>query len=275
MWSYFVCGAPCLITGNIGVCYGLANGTSGRLHSLTLSDGQEFSDELAAALAAGDTELTLSEPPLSVNVEPDVSRRQRDRLLRPRGASSLSLSHSSVVIPVKHTTVDTAKLSSAWAAENAMPTELSLRDHAVQLAFAITGGLHPPRAARMHWSATRGRARMHWSATRDVAACAGADYKVQGRTLDKLVLSIGERPFEPHLSLTSIYVLASRVRRRSHLRTLRWNHSTDAPRLRALRHSPELALWHAGYDSAGRWQAARAVDTAAQARAAPAPPRIA
>jgi hypothetical protein len=43
-----------------------------------------------------------------------------------------------------------------------------------------------------------------------------SDYKVQGWTLSKLVLSIGERPFEPHLSMTSLYVLASRARLQEH-----------------------------------------------------------
>ena len=92
-----------------------------------------------------------------------------------------------------------------------------------------------------------------------------ADYKVQGRTLDKLVLSIGDRPFEPHLSLTSLYVLASRVRKRDHLRVLHWDPSTDAPRLRALRHCPQLALWHAGYDN-HLWSTTTVRNAAALAR---------
>jgi hypothetical protein len=39
--------------------------------------------------------------------------------------------------------------------------------------------------------------------------------------LPKGVLSLGERPFEPYLSLTSLYVLVSRVKRRADLCVLR------------------------------------------------------
>eukprot|EP00966_Prymnesium_polylepis_P054868 1268110-Prymnesium_polylepis.1 len=45
--------------------------------------------------------------------------------------------------------------------------------------------------------------------------------------------------------------------------------ATDAPRLRALRHSPELALWHAGYDSKGSWAGDRAAAAAARGLAGP------
>ena len=62
------------------------------------------------------------------------------------------------------------------------------------------------------------------------------------------MLSIGERPFEPYLSLTAPYVLVSRVRQRADLRVLRWDAQKDGTRLSALRHPTELAIWHAGYN---------------------------
>mmetsp|Transcript_42285 Transcript_42285/g.123821 ORF Transcript_42285/g.123821 Transcript_42285/m.123821 type:complete len:169 (-) Transcript_42285:204-710(-) len=140
----------------------------------------------------------------------------------------MSLSTDDVIIPIKLGSSEAFRPSSQWAATNAMPTQLHVQEHAVQLAFAIT------------------------------------DYKVQGRTLDKLVLSIGSRPFEPSLSLPSLYVLASRVRKRAHLRVLGWNVSTDASRLRALRHPPELSIWHSGYNGS-MWSAPQATKSAKKA----------
>lgn len=86
--------------------------------------------------------------------------------------------------------------------------------------------------------------------------------QVQGRTLPKLVLSIGARPFGPHLSLTSLYVLASRVRRRGHLRVLNYDAKKDGARLLAFAHKPALAIWEAGYDG-GCWSTEHARQHAA------------
>ena len=84
LWGYFVCGAPCTIISNLGVSFGIANGTSGRMHSLTTRDGSDISDDIKCALARGETELEIS-PPLAINVTPDVSKRQRRRLLGSKG----------------------------------------------------------------------------------------------------------------------------------------------------------------------------------------------
>eukprot|EP00966_Prymnesium_polylepis_P322674 7378921-Prymnesium_polylepis.1 len=192
------------------------------MHSLTTRDGSDMSDQIKDALARGETELEIL-PPLSINVVPDVSKRQRRRLIQ-----GLSLSSADVIIPIKLGPSEIFKPSSQWAATNAMPTQLYVQDHAVRTAI---DPMSQPGVMRGHLSA--------------VSLALAADYKVQGRTLDKLILSIGDRPFEPYLSLPSLYVLASRVRKRAHLRVLGWTASTDASRLRALRHPPELAIWHA------------------------------
>ena len=63
-----------------------------------------------------------------------------------------------------------------------MPPKLNVKRHEIDLAFAVT------------------------------------DYKVQGKTLDYIILSIGPRDgLMPHLSLTDVYTLASRVRLGSRL----------------------------------------------------------
>ena len=44
-------------------------------------------------------------------------------------------------------------------------------------------------------------------------AFAMTDFKVQGRTLPFVILSIAARPFPPHLDMKGFYVMISRVRR--------------------------------------------------------------
>jgi hypothetical protein len=67
LWGYFVCGAPCTITSNLGVSFGIANGTSGKMHSLTTRDGSDMSDQIKGALApevrdgAGDLTATVDQ----------------------------------------------------------------------------------------------------------------------------------------------------------------------------------------------------------------------
>ena len=82
------------------------------------------------------------------------------------------------------------------------------------------------------------------------------DFKLQGRALPKLILSIFKRPTPPWMELTGFYVLISRVRTMeglrvlyrdeqglAHLRTLQWK----------LRQKPQLGAWVQGHDDQGRW----------------------
>jgi hypothetical protein len=87
---------------------------------------------------------------------------------------------------------------------------LETKDHAVSLAFAVT------------------------------------DYKLQGRSLDRLIVSLAPREFEPELDITAVYVLLSRVRTRAGLRVLAM--PTDWDHLRALRHTPVMTIWEKAYD---------------------------
>ena len=83
-----------------------------------------------------------------------------------------------------------------------------VRDHAVSLAFAVT------------------------------------DYKLQGMSLDVLVLSVGPRSFNPAIVLSGVYVLASRVKTRAGLRVLKlscWDH------LKTLRPEVALEIWDQSY----------------------------
>ena len=64
---------------------------------------------------------------------------------------------------------------------------------------------------------------------------------------------------KPHLSLTDVYTLASRVRLGSRLYVVGFDPKKESAHLRKLKHNPVLAIWEAGYaDGEGVWDAARA-----------------
>ena len=95
-------------------------------------------------------------------------------------------------------------------------------------------------------------------------AFALTDFKLQGRTLGELILSICQRPFPPHLDLRGLYVFISRVRRRCRLRVLS-RPSDEAGGLSfllKLQHLVELGVWDRGYDPQGDWSLQLALDAA-------------
>ena len=87
-------------------------------------------------------------------------------------------------------------------------------------------------------------------------AFAMTDFKVQGRTLNYVNLSIASRPFPPHLDMKGFYVMISRVRCSAALRVL--SKHDNLRHLFSLRHAPELAVWHAAYTDKGDWDAGAA-----------------
>ncbi len=101
-------------------------------------------------------------------------------------------------------------------------------------------------------------------------AFAFTDFKIQGKTLDYITLSLANRPFPPHIDLKGFYVMISRVRRADAIRVL--SKHDDLKHLGNLRHAHELAVWHASYTDDGDWDANVARDQAKRAagrRAAP------
>ena len=103
------------------------------------------------------------------------------------------------------------------------------------------------------------------------------NFKLQGRTLPQLILSLCHRTKTPYMTLAAFYVLVSRVRRFSALRLL-YHDQAGLDKVSWLQHDPYLYAWVRGYDRAnGRWSDAlaasalrdvRAVREAAKARAA-------
>ena len=90
------------------------------------------------------------------------------------------------------------------AAQAGLPLRLKVREHQYCLAFALT------------------------------------DFKLQGRTLPKLILCLADRRKAPWITLAAFYVFISRVRRADSLRLLQYN-ATALDKVAKLRHDDYLA----------------------------------
>ena len=80
-------------------------------------------------------------------------------------------------------------------------------------------------------------------------AFALTDFKLQSKTVTKLILSIGPRSFPPYFTLSTIYVLASRVKLGTQLRVIGFDPQRDSiTHLTSLQHPSDLGIWEASYD---------------------------
>ena len=216
MWDYYVKGCPAHININVKTSRGLVNGCMAVMDSITLAEGCGTLEELLAGMPADETELELSQPPHTINVVPDLPPDEMAVLV----ASGLSLDAGRLVVPVpRHPRVLIHKLRSQYSAVHGMPKELKVIRHQLELAFAYT------------------------------------DFKLQSKTKTKLIISIGPRKFKPSLSLSTIYVLASRVKLGLQLRVIGFDVRRDGHRhLTSLQHPSELGIWELGYRrDSGEW----------------------
>ena len=198
------------------------------MHSISVDPSCDLDELVTNAMATtrqGDpVVVVLPNPPLSVNVIPSVGARARAQLIA-EGAS-LDPSGESLVVPMRTNPRDKPySPSSSWAATHAIPRKLHLHQPEAELAFAVT------------------------------------DYKLQGKTVDYLVVVL-RRPYDgrvtPRLSMRDLEVLLSRVRQGCRLFVLGFNKADpdDQRWLLRLRHPPELHLWMTGY-TAGAWDPGR------------------
>ena len=192
----------------------------------------------AALERGGFQEVVLEAPPLSVNIIPNLPKRDNNYGIE-------SLVPGALVVPVleerkawqtKHT------CASHYAATQChVPKEVRYTGHPVTCALTVTS------------------------------------FKLQGATLEKLIMSVHTKPFPPHIDLEALYVFISRVRKLENLRVLSKPSSADGglDNLLQLRHAPEMRVWEAGYDEHGDWSIALAGAQAAveRQRAAAAPTR--
>jgi len=79
------------------------------------------------------------------------------------------------------------------------------------------------------------------------------DYKLQGQTLDKLILSLGDRTFSPPLTLQKLYVLVSRVRAAKDIRLLSPQDPGGFEYIKDLQQAPALHVWDNAYNDARRY----------------------
>ena len=152
----------------------------------------------------------LPEPPLSINVVPTLPDDEIAVLL----AAKLSLEPDRLVIPVPlHSRPRLQKTRSAYSALYGLPKEIKLIEHQLDLAFALT------------------------------------DFKLQSKTVTKLILSLGPRSFPPYFTLSTIYVLASRVKLGLQLRVIGLDPQRDSiTHLTSLQHPSDLGIWEGCYD---------------------------
>lgn len=253
-WAYFVQGAPILISDNLRSTRKLVNGTPGLLYSLNIDDEIEKAKVDHAHVEAKrfgfDGEyVILSKPPVSVNTIVGGTK-ENPRLwhgvpledlheLLADTVNDSSHNHSAEyeedadermieqeqVIPLMQTRNDQdVRVHSSVARARGIPYKLITRQHPYQLAFALT------------------------------------DFKLQGKTLNKLIISAPPRDEPPHFKLSTLLVFTTRVHKRSQLRWLQRD-ARAMKQLTQLRQSKSLALWSHSYDAnTRRWSDALARD---------------
>ena len=209
-----------LLTENISSTRGLVNGSPALLDSLSF-EGGVVPDALKHAYESGGFhEVVLETRPLSVNVR--VGGTDTDPIWW-HGVKLPDLSediHSAVqgaqVVPLLEAYEmrddKAAKLTSMMAAQHMVSPSVACKYHPYMLAFAMT------------------------------------DYKLQGRTLPKLIISAPDRGRVMRaMTMTAFYVLVSRVTSFAGLRLLQ-NDAAGRAKLKTLRHDNELYAWEHGWE---------------------------
>jgi len=79
------------------------------------------------------------------------------------------------------------------------------------------------------------------------------DYKIQGATVDKLILMLQKRPCVPHLTIGSVHVGLTRVKKGDDIRIWPMDITPESVQhLTKLRRSIGLKIWKSNYNN-GRW----------------------
>ena len=237
LWGYYVEGAPINITENIASVRKLVNGSAALLDSLEFQ-GSVPDEVINAYRRGGFCEIELDAPPFAVNVR--VGGKKSPPGAAPGSAPGSVLWHGvelddlselipayadgdAQIVPLRVSEYKgEVKLLSYFAAQNNLPEAIQVSCHPYSISFALT------------------------------------DFKLQGKTLPKLILSICTRKHLPWMTLKAFYVLVSRVRNLSALRLL---HHDEAALMKVsrVRHDEYLHAWDNGYDATGRWSPQRAV----------------
>ena len=234
LWGYWVEGAPAHLTNTIKSVRKLVNGSS------VLLDGLQFENDvvpaaLSKALARGTySEVVLAKPPLAINVKVSGGLWHGVELPDLSGLIE-SDSESALIVPILESGAWEEVSLGGFAAAQHDAMHLQVKQHGVMLGFALT------------------------------------DFKLQGRTLPRLLLSIPDTTLPPFLRMDGFYVLVSRVTSSNGLRLLQYS-KKGLDRLKKLYWPGELGAWEQGYED-GRWSDVRAAEAlgtiAAAKRSAP------
>jgi hypothetical protein len=259
LWGTFVPGGPCIIEANINPSRRLANGSMATMHSLTLAEGDSTSRDRIER-AEGFAVVELEQPPLSVNVVPCISEADGDVAFAgvPAEVDSVGnmfLRDGDRLVPILRAS-DDVKTHSFFSATQGFDT-LAVSKHQVELAFAVRP--RSPETASLasapdtpHTAYALARA-----ARRPMQL---TDYKLQGKTLERLVISNGARTFRPPWSLSSLYVMLTRVKTREGVRLL----SRDFEHLLALERPFTRGVFEGGYvygaSKVGVWDDSKALE---------------
>ena len=225
LWGYFVRGAPAHLTQNVNVEKALSNGASCSMEELCFEPNALGADVARELEEEGHRVVTLPDgvvPSAMVvritdevweGFRTDAGQERRTETVAPRSAEGYGA--GVLVVVMKGKRADDRSLQSVWAANLGLPVKVLVDTLPIMAGFAIT------------------------------------DYRVQGQTLDKMVLSVAPRSFGRRVEMRSLYVLLSRVRSSDGLRVL---HLPEGGlQLQTLRHTQALHTWEHGYDERGCW----------------------
>ena len=260
LWGYFAEGAPVNLTENIKPVRKLVNGSPALLDSLVLSSESnatigrrcvEFDEKgepkgwtrctMADVYRTSDhfQLVELDTAPVAVNVRVGG---KRSPLGQPPGSApgsvlwhgvelddlselvkSVDASTDDQVIPLflSRNVKEGVELRGKVAAQAGLPIRVKVREHQYGLAFGLT------------------------------------EFKLQGRTLAKLILLLSNRIKAPWITLAAFYVFISRVRLAASLRLV-FKDDEAIKKVGKLRHDEFLHVWEKGYDADGQWSDARA-----------------
>jgi hypothetical protein len=193
LWGYFCEGAPVQVTRNANPAKGVANGTCGNLVALQFSDtpnvvqaALELSGKYNGSYDDTDGFITLDRDAI-VGVVVRVSGAKWHGVELPQNIAGvlprLGTSTGCVALPLVHAKPREERLTGTRAAYSYV-TKIMKTPCSYDLAFAIT------------------------------------DYKLQGMTLEQLVVLIAKYPHPLRHSLSSLYVMLSRVHSSTQLRIL-------------------------------------------------------
>ena len=233
LWCYVVVGMPVMLTQTIKATRKLTNGTPGLIHSLSFEGA--CPPEYTRGLEQGLEVIVLQNPPSAVNVR--VGQSQAEASFVPPGVPREFAKRRGVLgkhvwhgVPLDDLS---DLLHTCVPGEQVMCIRKSLDNEEMSLVGTYSAMMQLGR-------------HLHCQVMQFQPAFALTDFKLQGRTLPKLILNICNRPMAPYMTWCSFYVMVSRVTEREGLRLL--NHDkVGLVKLKNLRMPSELVAWERGY----------------------------